>query len=125
MTRDQYAGEARERWGHTAAYAESQRRIAAYTDADWARMRAESDAIGQTFLALMEAGEAPDSKPAREAAERHRQHISRWFYDCPRETHAALGEMYVTDHRFTENIDQAGSGLARYMAAAIRANATA
>ena len=56
-------------------------------------------------------------------AERHRAHISKWFYDCSPEIHRGLGQMYVADPRFTRNIDKAGPGLAQYMSAAIAANA--
>jgi hypothetical protein len=56
-------------------------------------------------------------------AEEHRQQISRWFYDCSSEIHRGLGEMYVADHRFTENIDRYAPGLAAYMRDAIAANA--
>jgi hypothetical protein len=54
-------------------------------------------------------------------AERHRGHISKWFYQCSPEIHAGLGQMYVVDHRFTENIDKAKPGLAQYTSDAIAA----
>jgi hypothetical protein len=37
--------------------------------------------------------------------------------------HACLGEMYVSDERFTQNIDKAKPGLAVYLRDAILANA--
>ena len=40
-----YDAEARQRWGHTDAYAESARRTASYTKADWARIKAEGGEI--------------------------------------------------------------------------------
>jgi MerR family transcriptional regulator, thiopeptide resistance regulator len=72
----------------------------------------------------MASGVTPDAPEAMEVAERHRAHITRWFYDCSREIHAGLGRMYVADARFTRNIDKAGEGLAAYMSAAIVANAS-
>jgi DNA-binding transcriptional MerR regulator len=119
----EYDDEARDRWGGTAAYRESARRTSGYTKQDWEAVRAESEAISQRFLALMAAGDPPDSDGAIDTAEEHRSHISRWFYDCPKEMHVGLGQMYVADPRFKENIDKAGAGLADYMAAAIAANA--
>lgn len=119
----EYEDEAKERWGSTDAYRQSARRTARYTKEDWQALGAEADEINERFLALMADGKSPDSDAAMEVAEQHRAHISRWFYDCPKETHAGLGQMYVSDQRFTDNIDKAGEGLAGYMAAAIAANA--
>lgn len=113
--------EARERWGGTDAYEESARRTARYTKADWEQIARASAEVDQAFLALMAAGVAPDSPQAMEVAERHRSHISKWFYECTREIHAGLGQMYVADASFAERIDRAGKGLARYMSAAIEA----
>jgi len=119
----QYAAETRQRWGDTEAYRESSRRTARYGKADWQQIGREADEINQAFIALMEAGVPADSPQARAVAERHRAHISRWFYDCPQEIHRGLGEMYEADPRFTANLDKARPGLAAYMAAAIAANA--
>ena len=58
-----------------------------------------------------------------DVAERHRSHISKWFYACTSEIHAELGRMYVADPRFAERIDATAPGLAEYMSAAIGANA--
>ncbi len=115
--------EAEERWGDTAAYAESAGRTSNYSTEDWRALRAEAEAINQAFLALMSAGTPPTDDDAMDVAERHRGHITRWFYDCSIEIHAGLGRLYVEDARFTANIDRAGDGLARYMSEAIAANA--
>lgn len=120
----EYEEEAKERWGDTDAYQESTRRVAGYTKDDWKAIQSEADAINQAFLKLMAAGTPADDAAAMDIAERHRAHISEWFYDCSKEMHAGLGRMYVADARFKENIDKAGEGLAEYMSAAIAANAT-
>lgn len=119
----EYQQEAEQRWGDTEAYAESARRTCDYTKEDWQALKAEADEINRQFLSLMSAGTPPTHPAAMDVAERHREHITRWFYDCSIETHAGLGRMYVEDARFTVNIDQSGEGLARYMSEAIVANA--
>jgi DNA-binding transcriptional MerR regulator len=119
----QYEDEVKARWGATEAYAESARRTKRYTREDWAAIRAEADAITEAFAAAMEAG-APASDPrAMAVAERHRQHIDRWFYPCAPRIHVCLGEMYVGDARFTAVYDKRREGLAEYISRAIRANA--
>jgi DNA-binding transcriptional MerR regulator len=117
----QYEDEGKERWGDTDAYRESARRTKAYTKQDWLQIGVESDAINQAFIALMDAGVPSTGPEAQAVAERHRGHISTWFYPCSPEIHAGLGQMYVMDSRFTENIDKAKPGLARYMSEAIEA----
>lgn len=118
-----YAEEAERRWGETEAYRESARRTKRYGKAEWAEIRAEGDEILAAFAALHAEGAAPDGAEAMEVAERHRGHISRWFYSCSRELHAALGEMYVADPRFTAFYERHGEGLAAFVRAAVQANA--
>ena len=120
---DQYADEARERWGGTDAWEQSSRRTASYGKDDWLRIQAAVGNLNARFVALMEAGAPATSEDAMALAEAHRQHISRWFYDCGYDIHRGLAGMYVADSRFTENIDQAAPGLAAYMREAILANA--
>ena len=117
-----FEDEAKERWGETDAYKQSAARTARYTSQDWEAMKAEMDRIYQRLLDLMAAGAAATDTAAMDVAEQHRAHITKWFYDCPKQAHAGLGQMYVADSRFTENIYKAGEGLAAYLSAAIAAN---
>jgi MerR family transcriptional regulator, thiopeptide resistance regulator len=119
----EYEDEARERWGHTGAYRESARRTRAYGEAEWNEIRDESAAIVRELIELMRAGEPADGPAARAAAERHREHISRWFYPCSHPMHRGLGEMYVADERFTNTYERQAAGLATYFHDAIVANA--
>jgi DNA-binding transcriptional MerR regulator len=119
----EYEQEARERWGHTEAYRESARRAARYGEADWGEIRAEAEAITRELIVLMRAGEPADGQAARALAERHREHISRWFYPCSPQMHCGLAEMYVADERFTRTYEREAEGLAAYVHDAILANA--
>ncbi|WP_089099930.1 MerR family transcriptional regulator [Streptomyces hyaluromycini] len=120
---EQYAEEAEQRWGGTEAYAESQRRAARYTKADWQRMKAEVDDWSERYAALVTAAEPPAGEPAMDMAEEHRRHISAWFYDCPPEMHRRLAAMYVSDERFKAFYDSMAPGLAEHLKEAIEANA--
>lgn len=120
---EDFADEARQRWGGTEAYQQSQRRVATYTKEDWLEIKAEEEQVRVSLAAAFTAGLAPDSEEAMAAAEAHRQHISRWFYDCSYEIHRGLGEMYVSDERFQANYEAVAPGLARYIREAIHANA--
>lgn len=120
---EQYADEAEQRWGGTEAYRESQRRAARYAKADWQRIQDEAKDWGERYTALMEEGEEPSGERAVAMAEEHRQHICRWFYDCPHEMHRCLGDMYVADERFKAFYDSMRPGLAEHVRDAIHANA--
>jgi DNA-binding transcriptional MerR regulator len=119
----QYDAEVEERWGETDAYRESRRRTSSYTKDDWLRIKAEGADVERRFAEAMRSGLAADSEQAMDVAEEHRQHISRWFYDCPPEMHAGLGRMYVEDERFTAHYEQIAPGLAQYVSTAVQANA--
>ncbi len=119
---DNYVEEASQRWGETDAWNQSRQRTADYTKADWLAIQADSASINQQFISLMHSGEPGDGALAMDAAEAHRQHLSRWFYDCDYDMHRGLAEMYVADSRFTENIDATAPGLAAYLREAILAN---
>ena len=118
-----HAEEARQRWGDTAAWQESQRRSAAYTKEDWIAIKAEADASIRGFADAMRAGEPPTGPVAMDLAEAHRQHLSRWFYDCGYEMHRGLAEMYVADARYTRSYDEIAPGFSGYVHDAILANA--
>jgi DNA-binding transcriptional MerR regulator len=120
---DEYQTEAEERWGDTEAWAQSQRRTAAYTKEDWVRIKDEADGLQRRFAEVMASGAAADSEAAMDVAEEHRQHISRNFYDCPPAMHAGLGRMYVEDERFAANYEKVAPGLAQYVSTAVQANA--
>lgn len=120
---DEHVEEARERWGDTEAYRESRRKVSSYTKEDWLKIRTEHEEISAKLAALFESGTVPESEEAMAAAEAHRQHISRWFYDCGYETHLGLTEMYVADERFRANYDTLADGLAEFIRDAARANA--
>jgi DNA-binding transcriptional MerR regulator len=120
---DAYTAEVEERWGGGEAYRESAQRTRSYTKPDWERMKAEAAEPANRLVAAMRAGLPADSPEAMDAAEAHRQHISRWFYECTYQIHVGLGEMYVADPRFAATYEKMAPGLAAYTRDAIQANA--
>ena len=120
---ESYAAEAEQRWGDTDAWAQSRARTSGYTKADWAAVKAETDAVNAAFVAAQTAGEPADSEAAMAAAEAHRRSIHDRFYDVSYAMHRGLGDMYVADPRFTKTYDDLAPGLAAYVRDAIHANA--
>jgi len=120
----QYEDEARERWGTTDAYQESSRRTRKYADEDWRRIKQESNAIIDDAAALLHANVKPQDPQAMDIAERYRLWIERWFYPCSSSMHAKLADLYDGDPRFAQNFDKKAPGLAAFVAAAVRSNAS-
>lgn len=109
----QYADEVREKWGHTAAYAEYQQR-----GADGSGI----DALTACFTALGRLRQCEiDAPQVQEAVRALQQCITDHFYTCTPEILAGLGKLYAADERFRRNIDAAGGeGTATFAAQAIR-----
>jgi DNA-binding transcriptional MerR regulator len=119
----EWADEAEQRWGGTDPYTQSRRRTSAYSKEDWVRIKAEADGNVTAFAAAMRAGLPAASAEAMDAAERHRQHICRNFYECGYPMHQGLADMYLADERFTATYENVAPGLAQYVHDAIHANA--
>jgi MerR family transcriptional regulator, thiopeptide resistance regulator len=118
-----HEAEAEERWGSTTAYQQSASRTRGYTKDDWIRIKAEAQDTTRRLGEAFTSGVAASAPQAMDLAEDHRQHITRWFYDCPKEMHVKLGEMYIADPRFTATYDTVAPGLAQWFHEAIAANA--
>ncbi|MCK0173046.1 MerR family transcriptional regulator [Mycolicibacterium sp. F2034L] len=122
---DDYQAEAEQKWGETAEWKESQRRAKAYGKDDWIQIKTEGEAVEKALADAFRAGLPPESREAMDAAELHRRHVNRWFYDCPPAFHRNLGDMYVSDPRYVATYDESFGlpGLAQYCREAIHANA--
>ncbi|BBC63113.1 MerR family transcriptional regulator [Mycobacterium marinum] len=122
---DDYRAETEQKWGETAQWKESQRRTKSYGKDEWVRIKAEGQAVEKALSDAFRAGLPADSEEAMNAAEQHRRHVNRWFYDCPPAFHRNLGDMYVSDPRYIATYDESFGlpGLAAYCREAIHANA--
>jgi DNA-binding transcriptional MerR regulator len=118
-----YEDEARERWGDTEAFKESQRRTKRYGKPEWEAIKAEGGEILSAFAAAMAAGKRPRDPEVQAIAERHRLHIDRWFYPCSKDMHATVAAMYTQDPRFEAFYEKIAKGLAAFVSEAIVAAA--
>ena len=67
----------------------------------------------------MKDGHAADSKEAQALVKELQNYITENYYTCTDEILAGLGQMYVTDERFKNNIDQYALGTATFVDQAI------
>lgn len=118
--REEYAKEAKEKWGDTAAYTESAEKTADYSADKWKQANSAIDERIVEFADCKIKGFAPDSKEAQALAKKWQDFITENYYTCTKEILASLGEMYVADERFKKNIDRHGDGTAQFMRDAIK-----
>ena len=119
-----YEAEAKERWGATEAFQESQRRLASYSTVEKKNAQAAQEEALQGILDVMDRGFPPTSMEAIVAADHCRQVISRWYFECTPEMHKQLATLYVTDERFRAFYETRREGLAQYFHDAIHARIT-
>lgn len=117
--REQYADEVRQRWGSTDAYKESVQRTSSYSRADWDNAYSALDDVLCGFAELNRNGTDHDAEAARLQVEKLKQCITDNYYTCTKEILAGLGQMYVADERFRNNIDKHGEGTAEYISMCI------
>lgn len=116
---DKYAKEVKERWGSTDAYRESVEKLKGRTDKE---MRNMEEGLTERFAEFGRIRKMPaDSDEAQDAVRKLQDYITDNFYRCTREILAGLGEMYISDGRFRDNIDKAGGeGTADFVGRAIK-----
>lgn len=115
--KEQYAQEAAERWGNTEAFLESREKHAAYTSEEEQHIQAEMEEIFSAFGRCTD----PEGPEGRELVRRWQAHITKYHYHCTDSILACLGQSYVSDPRFRENLDKYGPGTAQKMSDAIAA----
>ena len=117
---EQYAAEAKARWGKTGAWQEYEEKAKAQTPAE------QQDAARALMAVFREMGTIrhlpPEGPEAQVLVEQIRSCITRNYYTCTPEILRSLGQMYEAGGDMTENIDAAGGpGTARFAARAIEA----
>lgn len=118
--REEYAKEAKEKWGDTAAYKESAEKTANYSTDKWEQVNSAMESIIAEFADCKRKGFSPDSREAQALVKSWQDFITENYYSCTKEILSGLGEMYIADERFKENIDRHGDGAAQFMSDAIK-----
>jgi len=118
---EDYKEEARSRWGQTDAYREYEEKAKGRSSVAESGIAEGLNAIFVEFAACKASGAAANSPEARTLAGKLQRYITENYYTCSCEILSGLGQMYVTEERFRENIDRNGDGTAVYVRDAIEA----
>ena len=116
---EKYKDEAKEKWGNTTAYSEYSEKSKNYGKDKFSAISGEMAEIFSKFNRAMKNSDA-DSDEAQILVKELQDYITNNFYTCTKEILSGLGQMYVYDERFKNNIDKAGEGTAEFVSEAIK-----
>ena len=117
--RKQYETEAKQRWGETDAYKEHAEKTASYSKDKWQEVNDGLMTVLSKFAECMNAGNTADSVEAQNLVKELQNYITKNYYTCTNEILAGLGQMYVADERFKNNIDKHTPGTATFISESI------
>ena len=117
-----YLAEAQAKWGDTEEWAESARRKARMTRADWEQAHSETVALETALAEAMHSGVEPGSPEANALARWHRKDLNRWF-EVSTSKQVVIARSYVADERYARYYDKRAPGLAAWLKDVIDAGA--
>ena len=117
---NQYVNEVKEKWGKTEAYNEYTQKTKDYSKEKFNAMGEGMDNIIEEFAQCMNSGANFDSTDSQNLVKKLQDYITENFYTCTNEILCGLGQMYVADERFKNNIDKHSLGTAEFVSEAIK-----
>jgi DNA-binding transcriptional MerR regulator len=109
---EKLAGEAKERWGHTDAYRQSQERYAKLSKEQIDQLKVDADVLMKKIATHV--SEDPNSTAVQELMEEHYNAL-RTYYEPTFEIYRGLAQMFIQDPRFTAYYEKYATGLAQFM----------
>ena len=117
---EKYKSEVKEKWGSTDAYKEHTEKTKNYSGEKWNKLSYEMNDIIAEFAVCMKSGLETDSDKVQSLVKALQNHITENYYTCTNEILAGLGQMYVADERFKNNIDKHADGTALFISEAVK-----
>ncbi len=116
---NEYIDEVKEKWGNTEAYKENVLKTKDYSKEKFENLEVEMNNIFAEFASCMKSGKEASSDEIQELVKKLQNHITENYYTCTNDILAGLGQMYVMDERFKNNIDKNAEGTAEFVSKAI------
>lgn len=117
---DNYDLEVKQHFGNTDAYKEYTEKTADYTKDKWKDVNDGLMSVFAKFVKCINSGHTADSDKAQALVKELQDYITYNYYTCTNEILAGLGQMYVADERFKNNIDKYTPGTADFVSKAIK-----
>lgn len=112
-----YYEEAKNRWGRTPSFKEYEQKSKEHQE----EFEDVSNGLLEIFAEIGKMKQLPvDDLSVQNSIDMLKDYITEHFYTCTDDILSGLGEIYVADNRFKENIDHAGGpGTAEFVSKAI------
>jgi DNA-binding transcriptional MerR regulator len=117
---ENYKSEVKEKWGNTKAYNEHSEKTKNYSKDKWNNLTDEMNNIFKEFSICMRNDKKVNSIEVTNLVKMLQDFITLNYYECTNKILAGLGQMYVLDERFKNNIDKFGDGTAKFVSEAIK-----
>ena len=114
----QYAEEAKERWGETPRYAESQKKWSRYTKAQKEEIKREGGRITARMVSD-NPDASPDDPDVQAAVGEYYAYLNKNFYSCEVGFLRGLADMWFEDPRFAKNYEKVREGGAEVVRKAV------
>lgn len=114
-----YDTEVKQRFGNTEVYKEYTEKTASYTKDKWQDINDGLMAVFAKFAECKNNNHNADSKESQDLVKELQVYITENYYTCTNEILTNLGNMYISDERFKNNIDKNGEGSAEFISKAI------
>jgi len=114
----QYEEEAKQRWGHTSPYAESQKKWSSYSNEQKEAIKFEGGEITMRMVGN-DPGLSPDDPAVQAAVGDYYAYLNKYFYTCEVEFIRNLADMWVQDPRFAINYERIREGGAEFVRQAV------
>jgi hypothetical protein len=112
---NKYKEEVIKKWGNTSSYKEYEEKSKNYSNDKLNNIVNELNSILKEFSFYMNSGFTSDSNETQNLVLKLKNHITNNFYNCTDEILYNLGQMYVSDERFKNNIDKNGINTSEYI----------
>lgn len=115
---NKYSSEVNGKWGNTEEYKEFERKNKDRTKQEFEKI---NEKLMNIFIELGKMkSESVQDKKVQDKIQNLKDFITANYYKCSNEILYSLGQMYVNDERFKNNIDStAGEGTAEFISQAI------
>lgn len=117
---NKYSEEVENKWGENSIFEEYKQKTKHYSDDKWGSVVEEMDNIFKQFAEYKKSNFQPNSLQIQNLVKELQNFITQNYYTCTNETLARLGEMYVSDECFKNNIDIHGNDTAEFVSSAIQ-----
>ena len=117
---ENYKSEVKEKWCNTKAYNEHLEKTKNYSKDKWNNLTDEMNNIFKEFSICMRNDKKVNSIEVINLVKMLQDFITLNYYNCTNEILKGLGQMYVLDERFKNNIDKFGDGTAKFVSEAIK-----